>query len=253
MIRATSAAGDILFGGKEELYVYRYLPLSGDRLDNEVARTCGGTVVSAHVFLLHTADGASSKGPRHLREIEDVKCTSCGSHAVVRCSDGTVFMYSVSNIFGSGVPPSSSRFCDPAVASLLNPENVDAELRPHGFLSFLFKTNSVFDVETAVTLSGDGEVTLSIAWQLHMSPQSGGAIHCQRILTGAVAAQSFYVPASAVEGYIESSCSSSCCICGSTSGNHWERVLNRASPPAPTVKPNAAAKAPKALQRYCSF
>lgn len=37
--------------------------------------------------------GPSRRGGRHLRQIEEVQCTSDGQYAIIRCSDNAVVLY----------------------------------------------------------------------------------------------------------------------------------------------------------------
>eukprot|EP01041_Mallomonas_annulata_P007524 gene7524-15407_t len=69
-----------------------------------------GKVISTLSFSLSPieADGSGTKGHRkirHLRQIEDIKCTSDGSYAIVLCSDNTVLMYSICDVLGRGEEP----------------------------------------------------------------------------------------------------------------------------------------------------
>ena len=55
-------------------------------------------VAQIDTFSLSDLDGAGAGGPsrrggRHLRQIEELRCTPDGQYAIIRCSDNTVVLY----------------------------------------------------------------------------------------------------------------------------------------------------------------
>jgi hypothetical protein len=98
-ILASSSDGTILYGGLDELAVYKYLPKS-DAFDKSksggnVKNLTSGAIVACEIFPLQVSSKqpSSQRRTRHLRQIESVTCTPDGGYALVSCSDNCVFLY----------------------------------------------------------------------------------------------------------------------------------------------------------------
>lgn len=240
MLRAGSALGDVFFGGKEEFVVYRYLPIGGSSVN-------GGTVLSIQVFALHsdTVAASNSRGPRHLREIENIRCSVDGCHAVIQCSDGAIYLYSTTDILGTGAKPMTSKLCDSV--SHIAPQLAGVENRAFGFLSYLFRASSQFNIETSICTSGVNELTICIAWQSHMQPQLGGVLHCQRLqIQSGSSMRQISLPGKMFDDFTDSI--HYCTVCGSSNGNHWEQEATRFSPAVKLVEPSTSS-ATKSVSR----
>jgi hypothetical protein len=105
-ILCSSTDGTILFGGLDELIVYKYLPGSSSshaQTSLHGISVSGGSIVACEVFPLqlsskHTSLYSSTaanqhRRTRHLRQIESITCTPDGGYALITCSDNAVFLY----------------------------------------------------------------------------------------------------------------------------------------------------------------
>lgn len=118
LTQTASSDGMIMFGGKNELVVSFYCPLSCSELMEEsketsaddchhqssarsssctsAVRLVGRSVFSITDFLVDVASGARPpfrRSSRHMREISYIHCTRDGSYASVQCSDNAVLLF----------------------------------------------------------------------------------------------------------------------------------------------------------------
>lgn len=191
-VHCASKDGTILFSGLDTLTVCKYLPSICHNGSNVSGM---GSVVAYESFALtptthdNQSEATSGKRQRHLRSIESVTCTADGSYAIILCSDNCVLLYSVCDVFGKGMHPTSVH-CSPLVPIDDNDNNEDGTFfasqssrhhhqrnllnRSSGFLTILFQTTDLIKLELSISYT---ENSISNMCSCCASPNSYSSSH----------------------------------------------------------------------------
>jgi hypothetical protein len=128
-VHVNSSDGMTLFTGLNELHVKHY------NNDN--------SLLSSETFSLLTKSDEVSTNQRsrtrHLRQIESISCTSDASYALIICSDNTVLLYSICDIYKRGNPPIS---CNNSINN--NKSFI-------GIITLLFQANDSYKIEVCIS------------------------------------------------------------------------------------------------------
>ena len=222
VVHASNCDGSILFSGLDELVVNRYLPCS--------ASVGGGCVVSSEKFILDpfsnesdsigTLGGNTSKRQRRMRQIEFVRCTTDGNHALVFCTDNSILLYSSAVKLDSHWRQPSSVERDEPLHDLSEGSISEGALR------YLYMVDASFKVELAIFTDAHKEqqqehlkhVFICTSWWRLSAPSEGGCIS----VTSLDATVAGAVPLAAVRP--DDNKNGCCWQCGMKGLNHWEII-----------------------------
>ena len=223
VVHASSSDGSVLFSGIDELVVHRYLPSR--------ASVGGGSVVSTATYNLDPFSNEKNfvgalgnnipKRQRRMRQIESIRCTMDGNHALVLCTDNSVLVYSsVDQLLDSHWRKASSVDRDEPLESLT--EGFISE----GALRYLYTVDISFKVDVAIFTDSHADqhqeflkhVFICISWWLSSAPSDGGCMS----VTNLDAAIAGAIPLAAIHPKTDRH---GCCWqCGMRGLNHWEAI-----------------------------